>query len=112
MKLVSLIIPFLRADEPKPEESTAHVPKRKGCDPYRLENPGNQANTVWFKRTEHCIRNRGYWTDENGVLLEKPGNLCRWEFQCEYDIKNTITRPIACRCRHDGNKFRGEVECG
>ena len=101
MKLVSFILPLLSADEPK----------RKGCDPNRLINPGRKPN---YKITEDCVRRRGYLTkpDENGVYLEKPGNLCRWQLQCEFDIKNSITRPIACKCRKDGKQWYDKSECG
>ena len=95
MKLVSLILPLLSADESK----------RKGCDPGRLPN---------YKITNDCIRRRGYLTepDENGLHLEKPGNLCRWQLQCQYNIPNSITRPIACKCRKDGETWFDGSQCG
>ena len=95
MKLVSVILPLLSAEKPK----------RKGCDPSRLPN---------YKITKDCIRRRGHQTkpDENGVYLEKPGNYCKWQLQCEFDIENSITRPIACKCRRDGKTWFDGSVCG
>ena len=75
--------------------------KHRGCNPADLNNLLSQ-----YEITSDCKRNKGFHEKPNkdGIFLEKPGNYCRRKLKCEFDIPNSTSHLILCRCTGD--------ECG